>query len=426
MLKKFPFFLSIILTVLADTDGQFSILGVKGFSGIVDVNTTTGSSLFYYLFEQVNGDIDTDTSPLVIWIPGGPGCSASVAMFGERISPLYVDDSGNPHFNPLTWASRVHILAVDFPYGTGYSSPTFWQDWVLNSTSAAQVFIDFLDLLQTRHNQWFNRDIYIAGEDFSSMFIPAIANLIHIINRNLTPGHSGYFDLKGVILGDPWVNGALQSSEFDTVLWNEGLVNQMQKTVISTYENFILGNASSNPKQAFISLQNLIGYIDTAAGSVNVLNYRKYSDENLGSLSTFLNNLTVKQEFNVPSTITWTQCSASVQSNLTSNYYVQQSDTLSTILKYFKVLIYSSQDNLLINSIGVQNMIESLSWQGIPDFKQSRRGVWTAAGNIAGYAQTSSNLTYVQIINSGLYTGLNQGLNTRDMAFRFIFNQGWN
>jgi hypothetical protein len=200
----------------------------------------------------------------------------------------------------------------------------------------------------------------------------------------------------------------------------------MQKTVISTYENFILGNASSNPKQAFISLQNLIGYIDTAAGSVNVLNYRKYSDENLGSLSTFLNNLTVKQEFNVPSTITWTQCSASVQSNLTSNYYVQQSDTLSTILKYFKVLIYSSQDNLLINSIGVQNMIESLSWQGIPDFKQSRRGVWTAAGNIAGYAQTSSNLTYVQIINSGLYTGLNQGLNTRDMAFRFIFNQGWN
>jgi carboxypeptidase C (cathepsin A) len=426
MVKKMILLFAIFFLVSADTDNPFNVLGVKGWSGEIDVNTTTGSSLFYYFFESVGGDVASDFRPLVIWLPGGPGCSASVGMFGERISPLFVDGSGNPGLNSGTWASRVHLLAVDFPYGTGYSSPTYWQDWVTNATTAAQVFVNFLDLLQNKHQAWFNRDIYLVGQDYSALYVPAIANLIHIYNRNLGPGHSGYFDLKGVILGDPWINGVMQSTRFDTFLWNQGLVNLVQRGMVSMYENYIIGNASSNPQQAFVSLQNLISYVDGVTGNINALNYRRYSDDYLGNLNTFLNTPAVKQEFNVPSTITWSQCSGSVISNWTSNFYVSQAGTLSTILNYFKILIYSTQDDFLINSSGVQNMVESLSWGGINEFKQARRGIWNVVGNIAGYAQTSSNLTYVQLLNSGLYSGLNQGQNTRDMVFRFIFNQGWN
>jgi len=70
--------------------------------------------------------------------------------------------------------------------------------------------------------------------------------------------------------------------------------------------------------------------------------------------------------------------------------------------------------------------LRSLNWEGVSDFLAARRGVWNVAGNIAGYAQTSSSLTYVQILKSGLGIGLDQTLNTRDMVYRFIFNQGWN
>ena len=60
------------------------------------------------------------------------------------------------------------------------------------------------------------------------------------------------------------------------------------------------------------------------------------------------------------------------------------------------------------------------------NFLNSRRGIWNVAGQIAGYVQTYSNLTYVQIINAGNQAVLNQPLAARDMVNRFILNQGWN
>ena len=421
------FFIFSLIQVNADTDGKFNLLGQTGYSGEIVMNSTTGSRLFYMMFQSIDGSLQDDTRPLVIWLPGGPGCSLGVGMFGQRYSPFYVDSNGNPQFNNLTWALRVHLLSIDFPYGVGYSSPTGANDWVVNVTGGVSVFINFIDLLMAKYPNWFKRDIYIAGQDFAGLFIPAIANQIHINNRNLLPGHPGFINLAGILLGDAWINGAYQSLYYDVFAFNQGLVNRNQKDQISLYENYIVGNATfENYDLAYESFQNLNNYIESVTGNVNTLNYRRYSEDYFGDLSGFFNNLTYKQEFNVDSDITWTQCSGSVYSKLTDTLFQQQSDVLSTVLGYYKVLVYSSQDDLLINSMGLQTVIRGLNWQGVNDFLAARRGMWNVAGNIAGYAQTSTNLTYVQVINSGLALGLDQTMSVRDMLFRFIFNQGWN
>lgn len=425
LVKKLAILSIILCAVSAGTDGPWNILGQTGYAGEIDVNTTTGSSLFYWMFQSIGGNIQTDTRPLVIWLPGGPGCSLGLGMLGQRYSPFYVDSNGNPQFNNLTWALRVHILSVDFPYGTGYSSPTAWTDWVTNVQQGVNVFINFLDILNTKYPAWFNRDIYIVGQDFAGMFVPAIANQIHINNRNLTPGHSGYINLLGIALGDAWINGPYQSLFFDTFAFNEGLVNREQMNQITTLENYIIGN-SSNPQAAFVAYQNLNAYIEQSTGNVNTFNYRSYSSDDFGNLNAFFNNPAVKLELNVPSNVAWTQCSNAVYSNLTSSIFVSQADMLATVLGYMNVLIYSSQDDLLINSMGTQYAIRALNWDGINDFLAARRGAWNVAGNIAGYAQTYSSLTYVQILKSGLGIGLDQTMNARDMLYRFIFNQGWN
>lgn len=412
--------------VASDTDGPFNILGQTGYAGEIDVNTTTGSSLFYWLFKSLTGNLETDTRPLLIWLPGGSGGSVSVDLLAERISPLYIDDSGSPHFNNMTWALKMHIMGVDFPYGVGYSSPTYWTDWITDVPTGAQVFIDFLDKLQTKYPAWFKRDIYIGGQDLAGLFIPAIANLIHKNNRNLTPGHSGYVNLKGLILGDTWVNALQIVNTYDTFAYNQGLANLAQRNVITNYENCVLGNATNDPHLAFVSLQNLLAYVDTIAGPLNFINYRLYNDDNIGNLATFLNNPTYKQELNVAKTVTWSQVTQSVSTNLTYLYFDSQAAVLSTVLSYYKVLIFSSQDNFLINPIAVQQEINSLGWEGITDFKSARRSAYSVSGNIAGYVQTSSNLTFVQILNTGLIVGLTQATNPRDMIYRFVFNQGWN
>ena len=425
LVKKLAVLSLILCLTSAATDGPWNILGQTGYAGEIEVNTTTGSSLFYWMFQSIGGNIQTDTRPLVIWLPGGPGCSLGLGMLGQRYSPFYVDNNGLPHFNNLTWALRVHLLSVDFPYGVGYSTPTSWTDWVTNTQQGVSVFINFLDVLQTKYPAWFNRNIYIVGQDFAGMFVPAIANQIHINNRNLTPGHSGYFDLVGIALGDAWINGPYQSLNYDTFTYNQGLVNRDQMAEITTLENYIIGNAS-NPTAAFVAFQNLNAYIEENTGGVNTLNYREYTSDNLGNLAAFFGNSVYKTELNVPSNVQWTECSSAVYNNLTSNIFVSQADVLATVLGYMKVLVYSSQDDLLINSMGTQTVLRSLNWEGVSDFLAARRGVWNVAGNIAGYAQTSSSLTYVQILKSGLGIGLDQTLNTRDMVYRFIFNQGWN
>jgi carboxypeptidase C (cathepsin A) len=419
--------LAYFLVAFGNTDGPWNLLGVNGYSGEVIVNSTTGSGMFYIMFQSLGGDLNSDNRPLVVWLPGGPGCSLGLGMFGQRYSPFYVDADGNPQFNNLTWALKVHVLSVDFPYGVGYSSPTNYTDWVLKVSDGVTLFINFLDQLMTKYPSWFKRDIYLIGQDFAGLFIPSISNQIHLNNRNLLPGHPGYINLAGILLGDAWLNGAYQSSYYDVFAFNQGLVNRVQKDQITLFENYIIGNSTfNNPEQAFISFQNLNNYIESVTGSINTYNYRKYSPDNMGNLDAFFNNLTIKQEFNAPADVTWTACSGSVFNNLTDILFVEQSEVLSTVLTYFKVLIYSSQDDLLINSMGTQTVIRGLNWLGISDFMSARRGVWNVAGNIAGYAQVSTNLTYVQILNSGLGIGLDQTLSTRDMLYRFIFNQGWN
>ena len=412
--------------VAADTDAPFNILGQTGYSGEITVNITTKSSLFYWLFQSLTGDIETDTRPLLIWLPGGSGGSISVDLLAERISPLYIDELGNPHFNNMTWALRMHIMGVDFPYGVGYSSPTFWSDWIVDIPTGAQVFITFLNKLQMKYPAWFKREIYIGGQDLAGLFIPAIASLIHKNNGNLTPGQLGYLNLKGLILGDTWVNALQIVNTYDTFAYNQGLANLEQRNVMTTYENYVLGNATSNPHLAFVALQNLLAYVDTIAGPLNFINYRLYNDDNIGNLAAFLNNPVYKLELNVPRAVTWSQVTQSVSTNLTTLYFISQAAVLSTVLNNYKVMIFSSQDNFLINPIAVQQEISNLNWEGISDFESARRSAYTVSGNIVGYVQASSNLTFVQILNTGLIVGLTQALNPRDMIYRFVFNQGWN
>ena len=109
---------------LGVTDGPWAILGLTGYSGMISMNALTGSSLFYWLFESIGGNITTDSRPLILWLQGGPGCSGELGMLFENISPLTVySDHADVYETDTnyTWATDYHIMTVDFPYGAGFS-----------------------------------------------------------------------------------------------------------------------------------------------------------------------------------------------------------------------------------------------------------------------------------------------------------------
>lgn len=83
-------------------------------------------SIFYILFESRN-NLTRDTDPLIVWIRGEPGCSATANLF-DNMSPLIFgmnETSGQPMLveNPNSWNNFSNVLYVDSPIGTGYSFP---------------------------------------------------------------------------------------------------------------------------------------------------------------------------------------------------------------------------------------------------------------------------------------------------------------
>ena len=68
-----------------------------------------GDNLFYWLFPSQN---NASTSPIVVWLTGGPGCSSELAIFYEN-GPFKINDDLSLKLNPYSWNLHANMLYVD-------------------------------------------------------------------------------------------------------------------------------------------------------------------------------------------------------------------------------------------------------------------------------------------------------------------------
>lgn len=105
-------------------------------------DTENDKNLFYWFFEkrttsqlpgggdgvdvpvQGNRERAEATTPLIIWLTGGPGCSSSLALLTEN-GPCEVNSDGaTTKVNPYSWIESAHVLWLDQPANVGkYSFP---------------------------------------------------------------------------------------------------------------------------------------------------------------------------------------------------------------------------------------------------------------------------------------------------------------
>lgn len=420
--------LFLLSLVSADTDKPWSLLGQSGYSGEVEVNRRTGSSLFYWQFNSIGSSIFQDRRPLILWLQGGPGCSGEEGMLGERISPFYVDNEQVPHFNNMTWALHFHLITVDFPYNTGFSYATVTSDLQNSTVSATNYLYNFLQILYSKYPVWFQRDFYIFGESYAGHWVPALA--YKILTENEGSELTGVFDLplKGIGIGDGLFDAFYQSPYYDFFAFNEGFVNRPEENSMSETEGLINSNIiSGNYVAANNYLSDVEEQFSNFSNGVNLYNVRLFSQENFGDFPGWLNLPSTKSLLNVASNITWVGCNEdtfnSFSADITQGFI---STMMPYVLSNIKVLIYNGQDDFIINTAGVENFIANLKWSKTVDFLRSRRSVWNVVGSIAGYVQTYSNLTFVVILKAGHFSPFDQPYAARDMVSRFILNQGWN
>ncbi|KAH8490255.1 hypothetical protein H0E87_022692, partial [Populus deltoides] len=130
-------------------------------TGYVGVDDAEDVQLFYYFIKSQRNPKE---DPLLLWLTGGPGCSSFTGLAFE-IGPINFEEK---EYNG--------------------SLPT----WVLNPYSWTQWLKD--------HQEFLSNPVYIAGDSYSGIIVPAVAQKISNGNSD---GIKPQINLKGYILGNP-------------------------------------------------------------------------------------------------------------------------------------------------------------------------------------------------------------------------------
>ncbi|KAF9670700.1 hypothetical protein SADUNF_Sadunf13G0095900 [Salix dunnii] len=174
-------------------------------TGYVGVDEAEDAQLFYYFIKSQRNSKD---DPLLLWLTGGPGCSALGALVLE-IGPVnfevkeYNGSLPTLVLNPYSWTQVSSIIFLDLPVGTGFSyarTPLAVQRSDFKQVSHAE---QFLRKWLADHQEFLANPIYIAGDSYSGMIVPAIVQ--NISNGN-NDGIKPLINVKGYILGNPFTD----------------------------------------------------------------------------------------------------------------------------------------------------------------------------------------------------------------------------
>ncbi|KAM3342384.1 serine carboxypeptidase-like 9 [Capsicum galapagoense] len=179
-------------------------------TGYIGVGDSDDVQLFYYF---VKSESNPKSDPLILWLTGGPGCSALSGLLFE-IGPITFEPVEYGEFrpaeynrslpslvlNPHTWTKVASLIFLDLPVGTGFSYARTSAARQSDDLQASDHAYQFLRKWFNDHPEFLRNPFYVAGDSYAGIGVPIISQLIANGNeRGLEP----FIDLKGYLLGNP-------------------------------------------------------------------------------------------------------------------------------------------------------------------------------------------------------------------------------
>ncbi|XP_048232067.1 serine carboxypeptidase-like 12 [Ricinus communis] len=225
------FHLLLLLFFAENTESGRIVKTLPGYSGDLPFQLETGyitvnESELFYLFVESQGKPQQD--PLLVYLIGGPGCSALNGFFFQT-GPLVLNTAnysgGLPQLlnNPYSWTKSSSIIFVDAPVGTGYSYATIPEGYYTSDTeSTAQIYM-FLRKWLFDHQEYIENRFFIATDSYSGVIAPILAQEILEGNK---AGLQPAINLEGILSGSPHINATLESNCVIPLAYHLALVSQ--------------------------------------------------------------------------------------------------------------------------------------------------------------------------------------------------------
>ncbi|CAN1775976.1 Serine carboxypeptidase-like 3 [Linum perenne] len=354
-------------------------------TGYIGVGVAEEVQLFYYF---VKSESNPEEDPLLLWITGGPGCSA--------LSGLTLEN------------------------GFSYTR----NDSVLQSTDLMQVSQaeEFLRRWLSKHKEFLRNPLYIAGDSYSGITIPAIVQRLSNGNEK---GTEPMLNLKGYILGNPTTDYAIHlnaqiPAAHGMALISDELYQELQKSCRGEYAKVDYTNLECKKNlQAFyqclsginvwaILAPNCLAADKTRRRMLLQKQHYYYDSDSQLSLPTDLhscesrrslfcgywaNDVTVRKALHIrEGTIgKWIRCNLGLDNkhDITSSFPYH----LHLSAKGYRSLIYNGDHDLMVPFMGTQAWIRALNYSIVEDWRS-----WHVGGQVAGYTRTYSNgMTYATV-----------------------------
>uniref|UniRef100_A0AAY4EGQ9 Carboxypeptidase n=1 Tax=Denticeps clupeoides TaxID=299321 RepID=A0AAY4EGQ9_9TELE len=401
----------------------------KQYSGYLNV---AGNKHLHYWFTE--SQKDPASSPVVLWLNGGPGCSSLDGLLTEHGPFLIQDDGVTLQYNPYSWNQIANMLYLESPAGVGFS----YSDDKNYRTNDSEVSMNnYLALKEffRLFPEYSKNEFFLTGESYAGIYIPTLAERVM---------EDDSINLQGIAVGNGLASYELNDNSIVYFAYYHGLIGSRLWTDLQMYccedgkcdfHNSVSSNCSAMQYIVYesgLNMYNLyapcVGGISAKNGVLSLLKHQKVKLDppctNSTASSLYLNNPYVKSALHIsPSALDWQICSSEVNLNYGRLYMDVKKQYLKLLgaLKY-RVLVYNGDVDMACNFLGDEWFVESLQQQA-----QIKRRPWIYnngdSQQVGGFVKEFDNLAFLTVKGSGHMVPTDKPIAAYAMFSRFLTKQ---
>jgi vitellogenic carboxypeptidase-like protein len=145
------------------------------FSGFFEIDAATTSRTFFLFSKAASGRED---APVLLWLNGGPGASSLIGFLTE-LGPFSITEGLDIEQRPVHWNLDAHLLALDNPLGTGFSSTADERRMATNQTTVGADLHAALEQFFTLFPSLRANPFYATGESYAGAHACALPPLLY-------------------------------------------------------------------------------------------------------------------------------------------------------------------------------------------------------------------------------------------------------
>ena len=395
-----------------DPDSPVPVPSGHGYVGIDDPDPSKAlDKIFYWYFPSRN---NPETSPLVIWLTGGPGCSSMMALSFENGAFSVNLTTGIPEKRTWAWNRNAHTLFVDQPIGTGFSvcgSGNYIKGEFGVQKDFYLFFTRWLDLPQ--YQQFKGRPLYLTGESYSGHYVPYIG---HYFYNQGNPD----VNLQGIAFGNGWTYPQQQYPAYlnFSILPENAKYTKVSKKEVAYLRKItpLCGQLGYFNHQLFtFGWENVCGILENVinkpsdptkyAQKFNRYDIRQTCKKEFPlcydqtKLDEFYNSEKVQKFLGVNKK--WASCDDKV-GQVFERYHDLKKDAAKEIVELvdagLKVLVYSGVFDFSCNWLGTEIWLSKLNWVGEKELNNAK---WEKHPLGYGEFKKYKTLEFLKIYNAG-------------------------